>query len=281
MKKIIITLLGLTSLVFAGDNSGAADELAACILSLIAFVAIMFFGGWIIAAVGAIFFVIGECIKGAWEKLNSAGRAVFFGIPLFILTTTIFYLVGSFMYNYGFPFVIEYWNWCLCVVAVMYYISTWKTGFDENCHCGNYKVVSRLIATFPFIPVIVLVWAIINGLGKLFVRDYVVYNIWKIWNPYLNYFNYQANYYADNHYNTIKDNQELLIKANKQCADTKSFAKLGTKVSWIFDSRINELSDKEIKQIDTYYKTYFSNWYNTKMDKLQNNKNIVNEICMK
>ena len=294
MKKLLISILALSSMVFANDNAGAADALASLILPFVAIFILGFFGAIfinILAGVCEILEKLCEAIGNLWEHLNSFGRAVIFGIPLFALSTTVFYFIGCFI-SASIPVVAEHWKLILCIIGAIYYLSTWITGFEKS-DFGTYTIISRMIATLPFIPVIVLGWAIINGFGKMFMKDYKVSNILKVWNPYTEYrynnknlnTSYDASQleYSDtSRYEFINSNNKLIETVNKQIADTTSFSKLGKKVSWIFDNRINDLTTNEIKQIDCYYNTYFKNWYSNKMNSLENkNLSVVNEICMK
>ena len=295
MKKLLISILALSSMVFANDNACAADALAALILPFVAIIIFGFFGAIFLNILGVVCELIGgifEMICGLWEKLNSFGRAVVFGIPLFALSTTVFYFIGC-LISASIPVVAEHWKLILCIIGAVYYLSAWITGFGES-YFGTYTIISRMLATLPFIPVIVLGWVIINGFGKMFVKNYKVSNILAVWNPYLKNYSYvnknlntsydasQLEYSDTSRYEFINHNNKLIETVNKQIADTTSFSELGEKVSWIFDNRINDLTTDEIKQIDCYYSTYFKNWYSNKMNSLENkNLSVVNEICMK
>lgn len=295
MKKLLISILALSSMVFANDNAGAADALASLIWPFVMLFIFVFIGCACLnalAVVGEGIEKLCESIGELWEKLNSFGRAVVFGIPLFALSTTIFYFIGCFI-SASIPVVGEHWKLILCIIGAIYYLSTWITGFEE-CTFGTYTIISRMIATLPFIPVIVLGWAIINGFGKMFMKNYKVSNILTVWNPYITNYSYvnktltpsynisQLEYSDAGRYEFINHNNKLIEMVNKQIVDTSSFSELGEKVSWIFDNRISDLTKDEIKQIDCYYSTYFKNWYDTKMNSLDNeNLTVVNEICMK
>ena len=295
MKKLFISILALASMVFANDNAGAADALASLILPFVMLFIFAVIGCACLSALAVICEGIEklcEAICDLWKNLNSFGRAVIFGIPLFALSTTIFYFIGCFI-SVSIPVVAEHWKLILCIISAIYYLSTWITGFEES-HFGTYTIISRIIATLPFIPLIVLGWAIINGFGKMFMKNYKVSNILSVWNPYLKEYSYanknlntvydarQLEYSDTSRYEFINCNNKLIETINKQIADTTSFSELGEKVSWIFDNRINDLTTDEIKQIDCYYSTYFNNWYSNKMNSLENkNLSVVNEICMK
>lgn len=145
--------------------------------SIIMWYLLMLMIGAIFTAVCTVFMVICEI----WEKLNSLGRAVIFGIPLLALSTTIFYLVIWHLIP------ILYDNWIIVTIASAsgFYVSTWFTGFifDPNM---KYKIFSRAFSTAPFLPIILLLWIMANAFGKLFLKDFKMLCLIKLWNPNFN-----------------------------------------------------------------------------------------------
>lgn len=179
--KYIITLLSLTTLCFAKE--GAADELASLVfLLLFVFVGLPA----IIYAVFAPIIALCELIKTLWEKTNSFGKLFCFGLPGIAISGTIFY----FLFWVVIPYIVElFCEWPIVsssIIASLYYISTIITGWkDYNGNIkkrqGKYALFSRIFASIPILPIILICWLIKNLFGILFIKDYKVSNILGFW----------------------------------------------------------------------------------------------------
>jgi hypothetical protein len=179
MKKYFISFFALTNFAFANNNYGAADSLASIIMTIIDVAIFMWVTIAILAGLATIIDSLCESIGKLWNTVNDFGKAIIFGIPLFVLSTTIFYFIEWHLI----PLIIDYWQVVIIGGSIIFYLSTWCTGFEKDC--GKYTIVSRIISTLPFIPIIILCWCIKNVFCKLFLKYYRVTNLIKIWNPYI------------------------------------------------------------------------------------------------
>lgn len=188
MKKLIITLLSLTTFCFAKE--GAADELASYIF-LVGFVFLVLPA--IMYVVVSPIIIVCEFVEKLWKNTNTFGKLVCFGLPGTIITGTIFY----FLIWVAIPFIIELvCEWPIVsasITASLYYLSTILTGWTilngwingNLSHTikrnGKYALFSRIFASLPILPVILVCWLIKNSFGFLFIKDYTVTNILGFW----------------------------------------------------------------------------------------------------
>lgn len=177
MKKLIITLLSLTTLCSAYE--GAADSLAGLIFTAIFFFFIL---PAIIYAVFMPIIFVWECANKLWAKTNTFGKLICFGLPGTAITGTIFY----FLIWFAIPSIIELvCEWPIVSASItggLYYISTIITGWKDRYgyikkRYGKYALFSRIFASLPILPIILVCWLIKNLFGILFIKDYTVSNI--------------------------------------------------------------------------------------------------------
>lgn len=167
MKKIIPLILILTSAVFAED--GAADALASLVLGFISLIFMFIGGAYLLASIIAVIGAISEAIAKLWEKCNSFGRIVLFGIPLFAIVTTAFYFLIYFALVPAASFYISHCNlaeyklWIQLGVISVLYLSLiplgWKTGTDEFISDKRVGVIcwlARMIVLLPFASLIII-----------------------------------------------------------------------------------------------------------------------------
>lgn len=181
MNKLIITLLSLTTLCSAAE--GAADSLAGLIFTAIFFFFVL---PAIIYAVFMPIIFVWECAKTLWAKTNTFGKLICFGLPGTAITGTIFY----FLIWFAIPSIIELvCEWPIVSASItggLYYISTIITGWKDcdgstKKRDGKYALFSRIFASLPILPIILVCWLIKNLFGILFIKDYTVSNILGFW----------------------------------------------------------------------------------------------------
>lgn len=180
MNKLIFTLLSLSTLCFAKE--GDADALAGIVFAIIAYIV----GTIIICYIGAAIMLLCDEIKKFWEKTNTFGKLICFGLPGTAITGTIFY----FLIWFAIPFIIELVSeWPIVSSSItggIYYISTvltgWKNGDDTiKKRYGKYALFSRIFASLPILPIILVCWSIKNLFGILFIKNYRATNILGFW----------------------------------------------------------------------------------------------------
>lgn len=180
MKKLILTLLSLTTICFASE--GAADQLASSILFAL--------GGFFIIAiiVGAACVICSICefIVKFWEKTNTFGKIVCFVLPGTAITGTIFYFLIWIAAPYIIDLVSEWPIVSISITGGIYYISTITSGWTTESEKmqkrkGKYAIFSRIFVSIPILPIILCCWTIKNLFGLLFLKDYKVTNILNFW----------------------------------------------------------------------------------------------------
>lgn len=162
MKKISLLTLIFTSAVFAKD--GDADALASSVLGIIGIIVFYYAIGIVIGLIGA----IAEAIYDFWEKCNSFGRIVLFGIPLFAIVTTAFYfliysvLVPAASFYISHCNLPEYKLWIQIGAISVLYLSLiplgWKIGLEDLISGKRVGVIcwlARMIVLLPFAPLII------------------------------------------------------------------------------------------------------------------------------
>lgn len=181
MKKLIITLLSLTTLCFAKE--GDADSLAGLVYLLL----FVFLGipAIIYGILMPIIFVC-ECISKLWKNTNAFGKIFCFVLPGTAISGTIFY----FLFWVAIPYIVElFYEWPIVSTSItigLYYLSTiitgWKTCDNEiKKRCGKYALFSRIFTSILILPIILGCWLIKNLFGILFIKDYRATNILGFW----------------------------------------------------------------------------------------------------
>ncbi len=180
MNKLIFTLLSLSTLCFAKE--GDADALAGIVFAIIAYIV----GTIIIGYIGAAIMVLCDEIKKFWEKTNTFGKLICFGLPGTAITGTIFYFLIWFAIPSIIEFVCEWPIVSASITASLYYISTIITGWKDyygsiKKRCGKYALFSRIFASIPILPIILVCWSIKNLFGILLIKNYKATNILGFW----------------------------------------------------------------------------------------------------
>lgn len=181
MKKISLLTLILTSAVFAGE--GDADALAGLVLGFISLIFMYIGGVYILAFIIAVIGAIGEAIAKLWEKCNSFGRIILFGIPLFGVTTTAFYFLIWYALVPGFSFYIIHCNldqyriWFQIPIIGSLYICLFFLGWtsknrDWTKRKGIICWIARMIALSPVAPIILICKLLFESFATAFITEH-------------------------------------------------------------------------------------------------------------
>ena len=183
MKKISLLTLILTSAVFASE--GDADALAGLVLGFISLIFMYIGGVYILAFIIAVIGAIGEAIAKLWEKCNSFGRIVLFGIPLFAIATTAFYfliysvLVPAASFYISHCNLAEYKLWIQIGAISVLYLSLiplgWKIDLEYGITGKQIGVIcwlARMIVLLPFAPLIIIGKFLFESFATAFISKH-------------------------------------------------------------------------------------------------------------
>ena len=167
----------------------------------------------VICAISYGIMIIGLVCEGiikAWEKLNSFGRAVFFGTPILIavyfLFTFIFYTAVPFYLENEIARIISY-----DVFGIIGYLALIPVGWNYDFRIFSVKnggilpFVARLVFLLPYLPILYLGFYFKQVFCKLFMTGYNAK-----WNPHFitnEYYNNARSNYTDTINVHLKDNE--------------------------------------------------------------------------
>lgn len=130
----------------------------------------------------AVLYGVGVAIQAAWKKLNSLGRAVFFGIPLLVAVYFIFFFIFYILIPFFLVNEVER-IFCLSVFGFiayfgLYFIGWCESKYDTQSKCmrspkrlGVLPLIARIIFLLPYMPVLYVGFYIKQIFCKAFISD--------------------------------------------------------------------------------------------------------------